>query len=157
MHCAEFCFLLRPGRGSEWADAVRRVLFLVSRAWSQMVRWNGSYFSRNFRAAGRRLKLFLLSKCFSGRLQIVPKAPSVKNQNILTGGDRRTAAGWSSMISHFLKFQIVATEGAPSFVFLLRPGRGPEWADRELGSLEKISLVPNGQIESWVPLRRFPV
>ena len=54
-----------------------------------------------FRAAGRRLKLFLLSKCFSGRLQIVPKAPSVKNQNILTGGDRRTAAGWSSMISSF--------------------------------------------------------
>jgi len=38
-----------------------------------------------------------LSKRLCRRLQIVPKARCVKNQNILLGGDRRTAAGRSSM------------------------------------------------------------
>ena len=30
-----------------------------------------------------------------GSIQNVPKAPSVRNRNILPGGDRRTAAAWS--------------------------------------------------------------
>ena len=55
-------------------------------------------------AAGRRLPSLRISKCFCGRLQILPKAPSVKNRNILPGGDRRTAAG-RSMVFHFLGFE----------------------------------------------------
>ncbi len=49
----------------------------------------------NFADAARRPPPDRILGFLHGSIQNVPKAPSVKNQNILTGGGRRTAAAWS--------------------------------------------------------------
>ncbi len=60
-----------------------------------------------------------------GSVQNVPKAPSVRNRNILPGGDRRTAAAW-------------ARQWAPR----LRDNQAPPPIASELGILTFIPLIP---------------